>query len=741
MNKSRNKKIEYLRALSCIAVFLYHLGVLKGGYLAVGSFFVLSGYFTASSLMKRRKHLVGRYYLNRFLGLYLPMLIFVFVTVCVVSLFSNYNWVNLKNETSSVLLGYNNYWQLSADQDYFVRNTASPFMHMWYLSILLQFELIFPLLYLPLKKLAVKFNALLPFYVMSFLNVAGFLLFSIEMSTGRVMAAYYGSFSRCFSLFLGVLLALFHQRMEPLVFEQVRLEKVMFVFDLLVFAALFIFGNSSAYFMVWGLLGVSLLTMRFIDHSIALEKEKGIMDTVVSILSRYSYEIYLVQYPIIFLFSRSGLSPFIQIPSVIVLTLVFSLILKNALDRRKIMKKDIATLCLCGLLLLSGAFGVYRFVNAKDHSAEIAELEQKLSENEKLIEERNKEYRNDLEMEESEWETLFAQAENKEEAVKQMLEQMPVLGIGDSVMLDAYDLLYEKFPNGYFDCKISRDLLAGEGILSELKGEEKLPDIIILCLSTNGDYIESRNERLMEICEGKEVFWVDAVGADDPKFNERFAVFAANYENLHIVEWEKLSKDHPEYFYYDGIHVIGDGAKALTKAIYDKVYEVWLDKYEQIVNEAIKDSEEERLSRVAFYGDEGLVSIYTYLAEAFDQAVYNVFDPYDADKICEDLNRKAEEESLEHNIIFLFDKKTRVSENDLKKFVGLCPGHQIYICDLRGKYEFKQDNVTLIDFSQELDALQYYLNWDKSHLSDEGNAALAKKIIERVNKNLQHDGD
>ena len=53
-----------------------------------------------------------------------------------------------------------------------------------------------------------------------------------------------------------------------------------------------------------------------------------------------------------------------------------------------------------------------------------AELEQKLSENEKLIEERNKEYRNDLEMEESEWETLFAQAENKEEAVKQMLEQM-----------------------------------------------------------------------------------------------------------------------------------------------------------------------------------------------------------------------------------------------------------------------------------------------------------------------------
>ena len=35
-------KIDFIRCLSCIAVLLYHLNVLKGGYLAVCTFFVLS---------------------------------------------------------------------------------------------------------------------------------------------------------------------------------------------------------------------------------------------------------------------------------------------------------------------------------------------------------------------------------------------------------------------------------------------------------------------------------------------------------------------------------------------------------------------------------------------------------------------------------------------------------------------------------------------------------------------------
>lgn len=56
MKKNRkNYKIEYLRALSCIGVLLYHLDILKSGYLAVCCFFVLSGYLSIPVAVKTQK--------------------------------------------------------------------------------------------------------------------------------------------------------------------------------------------------------------------------------------------------------------------------------------------------------------------------------------------------------------------------------------------------------------------------------------------------------------------------------------------------------------------------------------------------------------------------------------------------------------------------------------------------------------------------------------------------------------
>ena len=49
------KKLDYIRIISCIAVLLYHLNILKGGFLAVCTFFVLSGYLACSSALKKGK--------------------------------------------------------------------------------------------------------------------------------------------------------------------------------------------------------------------------------------------------------------------------------------------------------------------------------------------------------------------------------------------------------------------------------------------------------------------------------------------------------------------------------------------------------------------------------------------------------------------------------------------------------------------------------------------------------------
>ena len=52
---------------------------------------------------------------------------------------------------------------------------------------------------------------------------------------------------------------------------------------------------------------------------------------------------------------------------------------------RKIFKKRIFNLVLCVVVTLTSLFGAYRFIVEKDHSKEMEELKEKLSENEKLI--------------------------------------------------------------------------------------------------------------------------------------------------------------------------------------------------------------------------------------------------------------------------------------------------------------------------------------------------------------------
>ena len=146
-NKKYYKNLDLIRVLLCIGILLYHLNILKGGYLAVCAFFVLSGYLSCKSLFRKEKISLKDYYISRLLKIYLPLLLVVFISISVISFIPSINWLNLKPETTSVLLGYNNFWQLSANLDYFARHVNSPFIHLWYIAILLQFDLIFPFIF------------------------------------------------------------------------------------------------------------------------------------------------------------------------------------------------------------------------------------------------------------------------------------------------------------------------------------------------------------------------------------------------------------------------------------------------------------------------------------------------------------------------------------------------------------------------------------------------------------------
>ena len=72
-NKKYFKYLDIIRLFSCISIFLYHLGILKGGYLAVCIFFVLSGYLSCVSAFNDGKFSLKKYYTKRIKKLYVPL--------------------------------------------------------------------------------------------------------------------------------------------------------------------------------------------------------------------------------------------------------------------------------------------------------------------------------------------------------------------------------------------------------------------------------------------------------------------------------------------------------------------------------------------------------------------------------------------------------------------------------------------------------------------------------------------
>ena len=79
-SKKYYKDINIIRVIACIAVILYHLNILKGGYLAVCTFFVLSGYLSVISAFRKDKFSLKDYYKNRLKKIYIPLLVVVFIT-------------------------------------------------------------------------------------------------------------------------------------------------------------------------------------------------------------------------------------------------------------------------------------------------------------------------------------------------------------------------------------------------------------------------------------------------------------------------------------------------------------------------------------------------------------------------------------------------------------------------------------------------------------------------------------
>ena len=729
MKKKYYLKLDIIRIVACLLVVLYHLNYLKGGFLAVCTFFVLSGYLETVSSLKNKSFSIKDYYVKRLKRIYLPLLIVVSLTIITFKCFPNLHWLNLKQESISALLGYNNFWQLKANLNYFTKSINSPLTHLWYISILMQIDLIFPLIFSLFKKINKTIGKDISLIIVFILGIISTIGLYIASKNYSIMTIYYNTIFRVFSFIWGVFIALMQYRHMNKLSKKFKNENnEIFIIYLLSLLTICLFIPKSQTLYPLFMIISTFISCRLIEYSINISSIKGTITSFIKKLASITYEVYLIHFPVIYFVYKLKIANSLRIVLIIVITLILSILIHKLLNNKK---NNYLKLFIILLIVLPG---LYFIIIEKDSSKEIALLERSLKSKEGLMLKKNKEYLNNSKEEDSKWQAMLEDMSVKEdEAVKERLKEMPIVGIGDSVFLDAVDLLYDKFPNGYFDGKVSRSLTGGLGIIRDLKDSGKLPHDVILALAINGDYSDRKNRELMDLMEDREVYWINAVGADDPSFNENFKNFAKEFPNIHIVDWEGKAKNHPEYFYADGIHPKGEGIKAYADVVYDTVYENNIKLYREEKEELIKKKQEEEKKKISFYGNDALINSYELLHKKYKTASYNTITTNNYNKIYNDIKDKIDKNVLEYKIVFIFDNEIKMTDDDYQKIIDLCKDHEIYIFNITGeKYKFDNNKVKVIDFSKEIKKHKEYMMIDNTHLSREGNIAL----VEKIEKNL-----
>ncbi len=734
-------ELDIIRVLACFAILLYYLHILNGGYLAVCIFFVMSSYFSCIHAFKDSKFSILSYYKNRFIKVYFPLFFIVFITIALFSFLPNSTWFNLKPETTSVVLGFNNFWQLSANLDYFARAIHSPFIHFWYLAILIQFDILFPFLYLLLRKIGDKISKLLPCIITVILAIISFLYF-YKLSFGEnLLLSYYNTFARSFSLFLGLALGFIHSYYGSILKKEFKKNsKRIFGAYLAVLVFLFVFVSASSLYYSLSMLVVSLITCRMIEYGTlkpTKTKNMSFSKKLISFLSKISYEIYLIQYPVIFFFQPFSIPYLLKLCLIILAIGILSYLFHFVLSFQKKKKgKKILKILFCLFLFPLYFYGIYQHATCENHTEEMYLLEEQLKENEQMLKEKQTEYESHLKEEEQNWLNTVNDLENGEENLPSVVKNLPIVGIGDSVMLGAIDYLYETFPNGYIDAKVSRTPWTANGILDDLNQKTLINGPVVFNLGANGDCSETCRKQMIEKCQGNEVFWL-TVTNDDVHINTKLKNFASQYENVHIIDWDSLSKGHLEYFYADGIHLTPEGRKAYTKAIYDAVYEVYLEKFYTQKEEILKKHEEELKNKISFYGNDLLLNGFSQIQPFFLNAQFNTKGNWKYASLKEELETAIQENTLHYKVVFVFDKNANLSSLEYQKLIEICKEHEIYILSMDQQITYalskmNMENVTILNFLEEIQTHSEYLMTDQIHLTNEGNIALSYYLSDKL---------
>lgn len=598
--KKRLKKSRYItgfdgiRSLAVVGVILYHLlpTSMKGGYLGVPIFFVVSGYLITDLLRQEweqnGKINIWQFYVRRMKRLY-PGLAFLLITASAyITLFQRGLLNNLRGVVVSSLLYVNNWWQINNGLSYFDRfANESPFTHIWSLAVEAQNYLIWPVIFV-LLMVFVRKRKWIFYTVLGTSVLSAILMMILYTPGGDPTRVYYGTDTRLFSIWMGSALAFVwpSTRLKKNIPKQAkRILNLAGLISLLALILFFFFLDDHYSFVYYGgmfLVSIFCVILVAVTAHPGASLDRWLTNPVFTWIGKRSYGIYLYQFPVMIFYEAkvSDIADHVLIHTVIEISLILiiselsyryierplarfdysrTLQVVKGWFKTPIISKQKPWLIPATLVVIVALVG---FVTAPKDSvtADQKQLQAKIAESKKLAEESQKDSeKNDGTVDQAILDKYELTVEQGKKAQK-----LQLTAFGDSVMLDAATDLKEVYPHVVVDGDVGRQLYASEPYIEELKKQNLLKDTVLIGLGTNGAFTEAQFDTIMSALGDRKVYWVN-VRVPTKRWqndvNSMLADMAKKYDNLTLIDWYDYSNGHSDWFYDDQVHPNPEGMK------------------------------------------------------------------------------------------------------------------------------------------------------------------------------------